>query len=210
MSVTVLIADDHQIVRQGLKALLEREGFKVLGEAANGQEAVQMAEELHPDVAVLDLAMPILNGIDATREILRASPKTKSILLTMHTDRRYILEGLRGGAKGYVMKTHAADDLVRAIREAARGGTYLSPEISEAVVLAYQNKTEIPPDPLSARERQVLQLIAEGKTTKEVASTLDISAKTAETYRTRIMEKLDLHITADLVRYAIRRGLVQP
>ena len=210
MSVTVLIADDHQIVRQGLKALLEREGFKVLGEAANGQEAVQMAEELHPDVAVLDLAMPILNGIDATREILRASPKTKSILLTMHTDRRYILEGLRGGAKGYVMKTHAADDLVRAIREAARGGTYLSPEISEAVVLAYQNKTEILPDPLSARERQVLQLIAEGKTTKEVASTLDISAKTAETYRTRIMEKLDLHITADLVRYAIRRGLVQP
>jgi two-component system, NarL family, response regulator NreC len=210
MAVTVLIADDHQIVRQGLKALLEREGFKVLGEAANGQEAVQMAEELHPDVAVLDLAMPILNGIDATREILRASPKTKSILLTMHTDRRYILEGLRGGAKGYVMKTHAADDLVRAIREAARGGTYLSPEISEAVVLAYQNKTEIPPDPLSARERQVLQLIAEGKTTKEVASTLDISAKTAETYRTRIMEKLDLHITADLVRYAIRRGLVQP
>ena len=210
MSVTVLIADDHQIVRQGLKALLEREGFKVLGEAANGQEAVQMAEELHPDVAVLDLAMPILNGIDATREILRASPKTKSILLTMHTDRRYILEGLRGGAKGYVMKTHAADDLVRAIREAARGGTYLSPEISEAVVLAYQNKTEIPPDPLSARERQVLQLIAEGKTTKEVASTLDISAKTGETYRTRIMEKLDLHITADLVRYAIRRGLVQP
>jgi two-component system response regulator NreC len=210
MSVTVLIADDHQIVRQGLKALLEREGFKVLGEAANGQEAVQMAEELHPDVAVLDLAMPILNGIDATREILRTSPKTKSILLTMHTDRRYILEGLRGGAKGYVMKTHAADDLVRAIREAARGGTYLSPEISEAVVLAYQNKTEIPPDPLSARERQVLQLIAEGKTTKEVASTLDISAKTAETYRTRIMEKLDLHITADLVRYAIRRGLVQP
>ena len=182
----------------------------MLGEAANGQEAVQIAEELHPNVAVLDLAMPILNGIDATREILRASPKTKSILLTMHTDRRYILEGLRGGAKGYVMKTHAADDLVRAIREAARGGTYLSPEISEAVVLAYQNKTEIPPDPLSARERQVLQLIAEGKTTKEVASTLDISAKTAETYRTRIMEKLDLHITADLVRYAIRRGLVQP
>jgi two-component system response regulator NreC len=210
MPVHVLIADDHQIVRQGLKALLEREGFKVVGEAANGQEAVQMAEELHPDVAVLDLAMPILNGIDAAREILRASPKTKSILLTMHTDRRYILEGLRAGAKGYVMKTHAADDLVRAIREAARGGTYLSPEISEAVVLAYQNKTEIPTDPLSARERQVLQLIAEGKTTKEVATTLEISAKTAETYRTRIMEKLDLHITADLVRYAIRRGLVQP
>jgi two-component system response regulator NreC len=210
MPINVLVADDHQLVRQGLRALLEREGFKVVGEAANGQDALQLAGTLHPEVAVLDLAMPLLNGIDTAREIQRISPKTKTILLTMHTDRRYILEALRGGAKGYVMKTHAADDLVRAIREAARGGTYLSPEISEAVVLAYQEKTEIPPDPLSARERQVLQLIAEGKTTKEVAVTLDISVKTAETYRTRIMEKLDLHQTASLVRYAIRRGLVQP
>jgi len=210
MPINVLVADDHQLVRQGLKALLEREGFKVVGEAANGQDALQLAGTLHPEVAVLDLAMPLLNGIDTAREIQRISPKTKTILLTMHTDRRYILEALRGGAKGYVMKTHAAEDLVRAIREAARGGTYLSPEISEAVVLAYQDKTEIPPDPLSARERQVLQLIAEGKTTKEVAVTLNISVKTAETYRTRIMEKLDLHETASLVRYAIRRGLVQP
>jgi two-component system, NarL family, response regulator NreC len=210
MPINVLVADDHQLVRQGLRALLEREGFRVVGEAANGQDALQLAGTLHPEVAVLDLAMPLLNGIDTAREIQRISPKTKTILLTMHTDRRYILEALRGGAKGYVMKTHAADDLVRAIREAARGGTYLSPEISEAVVLAYQDKTEIPPDPLSARERQVLQLIAEGKTTKEVAVTLDISVKTAETYRTRIMEKLDLHETASLVRYAIRRGLVQP
>jgi DNA-binding NarL/FixJ family response regulator len=151
-----------------------------------------------------------LGGIDAAREIQRVSPKTKTILLTMHTDERYILEGLRAGAKGYVMKTHAADDLVRAIREAARGGTYLGPEISEAVVQAYRNKTEIPVDPLSARERQVLQLIAEGNTTKEVATKLDISVKTAETYRGRIMEKLDLHMTAGLVHYAIRRGLVQP
>jgi DNA-binding NarL/FixJ family response regulator len=210
MPINVMIADDHQIVRQGLKALLEREGFKVVGEAANGQEAIEIAGTLHPEVAVLDLAMPVLNGIDAAREIQRTSPKTRTILLTMHTDQRYILAGLRGGAKGYVMKTHAADDLVRAVREAARGGTYLSPEISEAVVMAYQNKTELPDDPLSARERQVLQLISEGKTTKECASTLNISVKTAETYRTRIMEKLDLHVTADLVRYAIRRGLVQP
>src|SRR5580704_11978548 len=154
MPINVMIADDHQIVRQGLKALLEREGFKVVVEAANGQEAVQMAEELHPDVAVLDLAMPILNGIDAAREILRASPKTKSILLTMHTDRRYILEGLRAGAKGYVMKTHAAEDLVRAIREAARGGTYLSPGITEELFQGWRYQTEASADPLSARERQ--------------------------------------------------------
>jgi DNA-binding NarL/FixJ family response regulator len=210
MPIQVIVADDHQLVRQGLRALLEREGFGVVGEAANGQEAVQLAEKLHPDVVVMDLAMPVLNGIDAAREIQKISPKSRTILLTMHTDRQYILEGLRGGAKGYVMKTHAANDLVRAIREAARGGTYLSPEISETVIQAYQNKTEIPDDPLSARERQVLQLIAEGKTTKEVAGNLDISVKTAETYRTRIMEKLDIHITAGLVRYAIRRGLVQP
>jgi DNA-binding NarL/FixJ family response regulator len=210
MPITVFVADDHQIVREGLKALLERGGFKVVGEAANGQEALKLMETLHPEVAVLDLAMPLLNGIDTAREVQRVSAKTKTVILSMHTDSRYILEGLRAGAKGYVMKTHAADDLVRAIREAARGGTYLSPEVSQAVVQAYQNKTEIPPDPLSARERQVLQLIAEGKTTKEVATTLDISVKTAETYRTRIMEKLDIHETATLVRYAIRRGVVQP
>ncbi len=210
MLTQVLVADDHQIVRQGLKALLEREGFKVVAEASNGQEALQMTEKLHPEVAILDLAMPLLNGFDTAREIHRVSPKTKTILLTMHAEHHYILEGLRSGAKGFVLKTHAAEDLVRAIREAARGGTYLSPEVSQAVVQAYQNKTEFPVDPLSARERQVLQLIAEGKTTKEVASILEISVKTAETYRTRIMEKLDLHETASLVRYAIRRGLVQP
>jgi DNA-binding NarL/FixJ family response regulator len=210
MAINVLVADDHQLVRQGLKALLEREGFKVVAEASNGQEALKLAETLHPEVAVLDLAMPVLNGIDAAREIQRVSGKTKTIILSMHTESRYILESLRGGAKGFVMKTHAADDLVRAIREAARGGTYLSPEVSDAVVQAYQNKTEIPPDPLSPRERQVLQLIAEGKTTKEVAAALDISVKTAETYRTRIMEKLDIHETASLVRYAVRRGVVQP
>jgi len=210
MPIRVIVADDHQLVRQSLRVLLEREGFGVVGEAANGQEALQLAEKLHPEVVVMDLAMPVLNGIDAAREIQRVSPKCKTILLTMHADRQYILEGLRNGAKGYVMKTHAASDLVRAIREAARGGTYLSPEISAAVIQAYQNHTEIPRDPLSSRERQVLQLIAEGKSTKEAAVTLDISVKTAETYRTRIMQKLDIHETASLVRYAIRVGLVQP
>ena len=210
MPIQVLIADDHQIVRQSLRALLEREGFGVLGEASNGQEVVQMAESKQPDVVVMDLAMPVLNGIDAAREIKRVSPKSKVILLTMHADRQYILEGLRAGAKGYILKTHAANDLVRAIREAAHGGTFLSPEISEAVVDAYRANVEIADDPLSNRERQMLQLIAEGKSTKQAAVTLDISVKTAETYRTRIMEKLDIHETATLVRYAIRRGIVQP
>jgi DNA-binding NarL/FixJ family response regulator len=210
MPTQILVADDHQMVRQGLRAILEREGFLVVAEASDGQHALQLAEKFHPDVALLDVAMPLLNGLDAAKEIHRTSPKTKTILLTMHTEQHYILEGLRSGAKGFVLKTHAAEDLVRAIREALRGGTYLSPEVSEAVVQAYRNNTESPLDPLSARERQVLQLIAEGKTTKEVAHILAISVKTAETYRTRIMGKLDLHETASMVRYAIRRGLVQP
>jgi len=193
-----------------LRALLELEDFKVVAEASNGHEAVNLAEVHHPQVAVLDLAMPLLNGIDTARELQRVSPGTKIVLLTMHAELHYVLEGLRSGAKGFVMKTHAAEDLVRAIRQAARGASYLSPEVSEAVVRAFQNQIELPDDPLSARERQVLQLIAEGKTTKEVANVLEISVKTAETYRSRIMEKLDLHETASLVRYAIRRGLIQP
>lgn len=209
MPVEVLLADDHQLVRQGLKALLEREGFNVVAEAADGHEAVRMAEKHHPQVAVVDLVMPLLNGVDAVREIQRVSPDTKTIVLTMLTENHYLLEALKSGAKGYVMKTHASEDLVQAIREAARGRTYLSPEVSQTVVKAYQDKVGLRPDPLSPRERQVLQLIAEGKSTKEVAVVLHISVKTAETHRTRIMEKLDIHETAGLVRYAIRRGLTQ-
>ncbi len=209
MPIQVLLADDHQIVRQSLKVLLEKEGLKIVGEASNGQEAVKIAESLHPDVAVLDVSMAILNGIDAAKEIQKVSPQTKVIFLTVHDEDPYLLDALRVGAKGYVVKTHAAENLVQAIREASRGGVYLSPEVSRAVVQAYQNKTELSSEPLSPRERQVLQLIAEGKTTKEAASVLNISVKTAETHRTRIMEKLDIHETAGLVRYAIRSGLVQ-
>ncbi|MHB8753427.1 MAG: response regulator [Candidatus Acidiferrales bacterium] len=209
MPIEVLLADDHQIVRQSLKVLLEKEGLKIVGEASNGQEAVKIAKALHPDVAVLDVSMSVMNGIDAAKEIQKVSPQTKSVFLTIHDEDPYLLEALRAGAKGYVVKTHASEDLVRAIREASRGGVYLSPEVSRAVVQAYQNKTELCAEPLSPRERQVLQLIAEGKKTKEVAEVLDISVKTAETHRTRIMEKLDIHETAGLVRYAIRRGLVQ-
>jgi two-component system, NarL family, response regulator NreC len=209
MPIQVLLADDHQIVRQSLKVLLEKEGLKIVGEASNGQEAVKLAESLHPDVAVLDVSMAVLNGIDAAKEIQKVSPQTKTIFLTVHDEDPYLLDALRVGAKGYVVKTHAAENLVQAIREASRGGVYLSSEVSRAVVQAYQNKTELSSEPLSPRERQVLQLIAEGKTTKEVAGVLNISVKTAETHRTRIMEKLDIHETAGLVRYAIRRGLVQ-
>jgi DNA-binding NarL/FixJ family response regulator len=209
MPIQVLLADDHQIVRQGLKAMLEHEGFKVVGEAGDGREAVSLAEATHPDVAVLDLAMPGLNGLDAAREMLRASDRMKAILLTMHTDDPYVLEALRAGISGYVLKTQATLDLVQAIREVTRGAIYLSPGVSKAVVDAYRNKSDLPPDPLSPREREVLQLVAEGKTTKEVAALLGVSVKTAESHRTRIMSKLGIHETAGLVRYAIRRGLVQ-
>lgn len=210
MQTQVLLADDHHIVRDGLRAILEREGFKVVAEASNGREAVKLAEQLRPDVAVLDLSMPELNGIDAAREIRRISPSTKTIMLTQHTERQFLLEGLRAGTRGFVMKTHSAEELVRAIRETSRGGTYFSPEVAAAAVEAYQTKADPPVDPLTPRERQVLQLIAESKTTKEIAAMLEISAKTVETYRSRIMEKLGIHETAGVVRYAIRHGFVLP
>jgi len=193
-----------------LKSLLEREGLQIIGEAADGQEAIRRARDLSPDVAVLDLAMPLLNGLDAAREIVRASPRTRTILLTMHTEDPYVMEALRAGIKGYVLKTQPSTDVVQAIQEVARGRIYLSPGISRTVVDAYLAKTELPPDPLSPREREVLQLVAEGKTTKEIARLLGVSVKTAENHRTRILAKLDIHETAGLVRYAIRRGLIQP
>jgi len=206
----ILLADDRAIVRQGLKALLEREGFAVVAEADDGQAAVRHARERCPDVAVLDFSMPLLNGLDAAVQILRVCPRAKAILLTMHTDDHYVLAALQAGVKGYVVKTQASADLVRAIHEVLRGMMYLSPGISETIVQAYLAKSEIPRDPLTSREREVLQLVAEGKSTKEVAGLLGISFKTAESHRTRILKKLDLHETAGLVRYAVRRGLIQP
>ncbi len=210
MPIRILLADDHQIVRQGLKALLEQEGFKVAGMAGNGHEATKLAQELLPDIAVLDLAMPLMNGIGAAKAIGQVSPQTKIIVLTMHTEAQYVLEALRTGIRGYVLKSRAASELVQAIHEVSRGSTFLSSDISDTVVDAYLNKIDVPNDSLSPRELQVLQLVAEGKTTKEVAVLLNISVKTAESHRTRIMEKLDVHETASLVRYAIRRGLIQP
>jgi len=210
MPFRVLLADDHLIFRQGLKGLLEREGLQIIGEASDGRDAVRRATDLSPDVAVLDLAMPLLNGLDAAKEIVRVSPRTRPILLTMHTEDPYVMDALRAGIKGYVLKTQPSTDLVQAIQEVCRGRIYLSPGISRTVVEAYLAKTELPPDPLSPREHEVLQLVAEGKTSKEIARLMGVSVKTAENHRTRIMARLDIHETAGLVRYAIRRGLIQP
>jgi DNA-binding NarL/FixJ family response regulator len=210
MGVSVLLADDHPVFRQGLRALLEREMFQVVGEAADGFEAIAMAERLQPQIVVIDLAMPALNGIDAAREIVKRAPRAKAILLTMFTEEHHVLEALRAGVKGCVSKSQAAEHLLQAIQDVFVGGVYLSPHVSGAVVQAYLAKSDLPYEPLTPRERQVLQLIAEGRTTKETAAMLDVSVKTAETHRTNLMVKLDIHSTAGLVRYAIRRGLLQP
>ena len=210
MKKSIVLADDHSMFRQGLCALLEREGFNVVGQAANSHEAIQLVQQHKPLLAILDFGMPLLNGIDAAREIHKRAPDTQVLLLTMFEDDAYVLEALRAGIRGYVLKAQAARDLMNAISEILRGSIYLSPGISEAVVKAYMSKDEQPAELLTDRERQVLQLIAEGHTTKKTASLLDLSVKTAESHRTRIMQKLDIHDTAGLVRYAIRRGLIKP
>jgi DNA-binding NarL/FixJ family response regulator len=209
MPIRIVLADDHVLVRQSLRSLLEREGFQVAGEASDGQECVRQVETLHPDIAVMDISMPILNGLDAAREMSRTSPKTKTILLTQHDEGQYISEALEAGVKGYVLKSQVANDLLLAIRQVSRGQVYLSPGVSRGVMEAYRSKSEKSKNPLTLRERQVLQLIAEGKSTKDVASLLGISVKTAESHRTRLMQKLDIHETASLVRYAVRQGIVQ-
>lgn len=209
MAVRVLIADDHEMFRQGLRVLLEEEGFQFVAEASNGREAVQLCEQHHPEVAILDIAMPLLNGIFAAREIIKSNPRTKVVLLTQHTEDQMVLESLRAGVTGYVLKTRASSELVHALRAVCRGEMYLTQSISRAVVQAFLTKDSLPVRPLSDRERQVLQLVAEGKTTKEVASLLGISVNTAESHRTNLMEKLDIHDTAGLVRYALRNGVIQ-
>ena len=210
MNARILLADDHLIVRQGFKALLERDGYQVVGEAGDGHEAARLALQLRPDIAVLDISMPFLNGIDAAKEITKVSPDTRTVLLTMFSEPHLVLEALRAGVTGYLLKTRAAADLEQAIREVNRGAVYLSSGISRAALDAFFEKRRLEPDPLSPREHQVLQLVAEGRTTKEVASHLGISVKTAESHRSRIMEKLEIHETAGLVRYAIRQGIIQP
>jgi DNA-binding NarL/FixJ family response regulator len=209
MPTRILLADDHVLVREGLRAFLEKQGFQIVAEASDGQEILRSAEKTAPDVAVIDISMPLLNGVDAARELKKSSPKTKVILLTQHDEDQYVSESLRVGVKGYVLKNQAGEDLVHAIQEVCRGSIYLSPNISRVVVDAYLSKKDEVTDPLSARERQVLQLVGEGKSTKNIAEHLGISVKTAESHRARLMKKLDIHETASLVRYAIRRGLIQ-
>ena len=204
-----MLVDDRVIVRQGLTALLEREGFAIVGQAADGMQAIQLAKELRPEVVIVDFGMPILNGLGAARAIHEALPTTKLVLLTMHTDEQYVLEGLRAGIRGFVLKTQAAADLVRAIRDVQAGAVYLGPGMGKAVVDAYLSGTTAPVDHLTPRECQVLQLVAEGKTTKEIAHVLGVGVKTAESHRTHLMDKLEIHDTAGLVRYAIRKGFVQ-
>ena len=210
VSCRLLLADDHTLLRQGVKALIETYGVTVVGEAADGREAVRMAEDTQPDVAVIDVMMPLLNGLDVVREIRRVSPATKSLLLTMHTDDAFVLEALKVGVKGYLLKSQPVTDVVHAIRDVSKGSFYLSPGISQTVIQAFLAKSDIPSDPLTTREREVLQLVAQGMTTKKVAGLLGVSVKTAESHRHRIMDKLDLHDTASLVRYSIRRRLIEP
>lgn len=210
MPIRILLAEDHVIVRQGLRALLEQAGMAVIGEASDGLEALRIAHQQQPDVAVLDIGMPHLNGLETTRRLREALPPTKIVLLTMHTEDPYVLEAMQAGAVGYVLKTQATLDLVQAIRDVLEGEIYLSPRVSRALVTAYLTRSDLPPDPLTSREREVLQLIAEGETTKEIAWRLGLRVKTVESHRINLMRKLDIHETATLVRYAIRRGLTRP
>lgn len=195
----ILLADDHPVFVQGLKGLLEREGFEVVALAADGRQAVSLAVQHRPDVVVFDLAMPMLNGLDAARQLSKALPQTRKILLTNYSDDRYLHEARRAGVDGYLLKTRTGQDLVRLIRQALHGESVLHLPAGDPAAR----------DPLTGREREVLQLIAEAKTTKQIADLLGVGVKTVETYRMRLMVKLDIHEKAGLVRYAVRRGLIQ-
>lgn len=209
--VRIIIVDDHPILLQGIRKLLEAEpGYQVVGEASDGIEGVELIKRLKPDIAITDITLPGMNGLDIARSVASTSPRTRVILLTMHKESPYVIEALNTGVHGYVIKTEASADLLRAIKDATRDRMYFSPMISQIVVDAYRNKDSMDSDPLTPREREVLQLIAEGQKTKQVAATLGISLKTAESHRTHLMKKLDIHDTAGLVRYAVRRGLIHP
>jgi DNA-binding NarL/FixJ family response regulator len=209
MPLRVLVAEDQRLIGEGISSLLRAAGLDVVGEAADGHEAVRLAEALDPDVAVLDISMPGLNGIDAARAIQRSRPATKTVIVTMHNEDAYVIDALRAGVGGYVLKSQAAADLVAAIHQVRQGTVYLSPGISSALANAVRSNADIPEEPLTPREREVLQLVAEGKTSKEAGAILHVSAKTVDAHRASIMRKLDLHDTASLVRYAIRRGLIE-
>jgi DNA-binding NarL/FixJ family response regulator len=212
MNIRIILADDHKIVRSGLRSLIEKEpNMEVAAEADNGRQAVRLARETLPDVIVMDVAMPDLNGIEATRQIVAELPKIKVIALSMHADKRYVMEMLKAGASGYILKDTAFEDLARAIRTVVRNQTYLCPEIAQLVIGDYVQQLQKHGGSafsiLSAREREVLQLLAEGNTTAQIADRLCVSVKTVETYRQHIMEKLNIRSVAELTKYAIREGL---
>lgn len=212
MSVKIILADDHRIMREGLRALLEQQsGMEIIAEAEDGRTTVDLAHELKPDVVVIDISMPDLNGIDATRQIISAAPHIKVIALSMHSDRKFVREMLSAGASGYLLKDSAFEELGTALAAVLNNQTYLSPKIADTVVRDYLGKidtTESRTSPsLTHREREVLQLLAEGRTTKEIASKLCVSIKTIETHRKQIMEKVGLNSVAELTKYAIREGL---
>ena len=212
MTVHILLADDHRIVREGLRARLEkRTDFEVVGEAADGIEAVRLAGELEPSVVILDVTMPGLNGIEATRRIVAARPGVRVLVLSMHADRRYVIEALKAGACGYVLKDSAFDELIHAIESVLAHASYLSPAITDMVLKEYvaglPRDSGTAFDLLTPREREVLQLLAEGLPSKSIAARLGVTVKTIETHRQQVMDKLDIHSVAELTKYAVREGL---
>ena len=214
MSIRILLADDHGVVRKGLRFLLERQaGMEIVGEAGDGREAVRMVEAADPDIVIMDIAMPLLNGIEATAQMVKRNPKIRVIILSMHSDEDYLLSALNAGAKGYLLKDSAEVDLVRAIQVVYRGTPFFSPEISKTLLEDYvrflqQRNLQDSYELLTEREKEVLQLLAEGKSNKEVAGILDVSVYTVDTHRTHLMQKLSLHNTAEIVLYAVRKKII--
>lgn len=213
-SISILLAEDHRIVREGLRALLQTQSdFEVVGECGDGLEALRLAEQLHPEVVVTDLIMPGLTGLQVARRLRQRLPKTKVVILSIHTKEAYVAEALENGASAYVLKEASGADLVRAVREAVAGRRFLSPPLSEFAIRAYQEKARTggtldPYQMLSSREREVLQLAAEGNTNAAIAARLFISQRTVETHRSNVMHKLKLQSQSELIRFAIRRGLL--
>jgi two-component system response regulator NreC len=207
--IRILLADDHTMVRQGFRMILAAQpDMEIVGEAGNGREAIELTEELRPDVVVMDVAMPELNGIEATRRITTSSTSTRVLALSMYKDSVYVREILRAGARGFLLKDAIDRDLLAAVRAVAAGEGYLSPAVSEAVLSDYRRHVTDPLDLLSSREREVLQLIAEGKTNKDIATALELSVYTVDAHRGHIMDKLNLHSVSELVRFAVRKGLI--
>lgn len=211
-TIRILLADDHDLVRAGIRSLVQSvEGIEVVAEAGDGREALRLVKTHQPDVVVMDIAMPGLNGLDATARIVKAFPKAAVIILSMHATREYVLEALQAGASGYVLKNAAVDELETAIRTVARGGKYLTPSVSGQIVAGVTGAPETSPAAaLTQRQREILQLIAEGRSTREIGDLLHISVKTVETHRAQLMDRLGIYDVAGLVRYAIRAGLVTP